>query len=249
MVDGTPVVRKTASFGALPGRSVVVIPRISAATGGDPRMKQIGRLKLLATASLVAFGLGACGSSTQFTDIWKAPDISTIHGQKVLAVVITPNETMRRVGEEELVRNMPNVQAVASYTILDKDQVRDIEAAKAKVKDMGFDLAVTMRPVGTEEKTTYVPGSYVSAPYGAYYGSYWGYSAYAWPAVYEPGYMETTKYVHVETNIYSITDDKLLWSGRSNTADPGSAESLVRDTAQEAKAVLIQQGLISTKKK
>jgi hypothetical protein len=205
-------------------------------------------LKVLAIAGLVVFGLGSCGSSTQFTDIWKAPDAGEIHAKKLLAVFLTSEEGKRRVAEDEMVMHVSkNVQAVQSYKLLNMDQVRDLEFAKQKVKDEGFDIAVTMRLVGVDEKTTYVPGTVVSSPYGAAYGTYWGYSGYAWGAVYQPGYTETTRYVMVETNIYSIDQDKLLWSGRSHTADPESAQQLVREVSSEARNVLMAQDMIPKK--
>lgn len=208
-------------------------------------MSKIRSLTMLAIAGLVTAGLGGCGSSTQFTDIWKAPDAGEVHAKKVVAVFITNEENKRRVGEDEMVKHVrENVEAVASYTFLNMEQVRDIEFAKAKVKEMGFDVAVTMRMVGVDDKTTYVPGTVVSSPYGAAYGTYWGYSGYAWGSVYQPGYTETTRYIMVETNIYSIEQDKLLWSGRSESADPSSAQELVRDVALEAKNVLLAQGMI-----
>jgi len=208
-------------------------------------MTKIRGFKVLFVASVVGLGLGSCGSATQFTDIWKAPDAGVIHAKKLLAVCLTADETMRRMGEEELLRELPkSVEGVASYTLLDQNQVRDLDYAKARIKEQGFDIAITMRGVGTDVKQTYVPGNYVSAPYGSYYGSYWGYHGYAWPSVYEPGYMQATKYVMVETCIYSVPDDKLLWSGRSQTADPSSISQLVREIAGEARKILISQGLV-----
>jgi hypothetical protein len=95
-------------------------------------------LKVLAFAGLVVFGLGACGSSTQFTDIWKAPDAGQIHAKKLLAVFLTSEEGKRRVAEDEMVKHVSkNVQAVPSYTILNMDQVKDIEFSKQKVKGRG----------------------------------------------------------------------------------------------------------------
>ena len=78
-------------------------------------MSKIRSLKMLAIAGLVAFGLGACGSSTQFTDIWKAPDAGEIHAKKLVAVFITSEENKRRVGEDEMVKHVrSNVEAVPS---------------------------------------------------------------------------------------------------------------------------------------
>jgi hypothetical protein len=210
-------------------------------------MKACRVLISFASMALVAFSLSSCaGPSTQFTDVWKDPNAGMLKASKVLALFLTADLTQRRVGEDELVRQIsPRAQAIASYTFLDTDQVRDVEYAKAKVKEMGFDVAVTMRLVGVDEKTTYVPGSTVTAGYPSYSGSYWGYYGYGWTTVYEPGYMETNKYVTMETNIYSVTQDKLLWTGHSETVDPSSVSDLVSGVTEQARTILIEQGLIA----
>ena len=57
--------------------------------------------------------------------------------------------------------------------------------------------------------------------YGApYYGSFYGYWGYGWGAVYDPGYLRTDTVVMVETLIYSVTQDKLVWAGHSKTTNP-----------------------------
>jgi DNA repair photolyase len=90
-----------------------------------------------------------------------------------------------------------------------------------------------------------VPGSYsTTAAYPAPYYSFGGYYGYATPMMYEPGYNITERYVNVETNIYRLSDEKLVWSGRSETVDPSSATELTRQIAQEAALVLQQQKLI-----
>jgi len=45
--------------------------------------------------------------------------------------------------------------------------------------------------------------------------------------MYQPGYVEQNTVVEVETNLYSIAEDKLLWAGRSQTYDPQSAAQVI----------------------
>ena len=207
-------------------------------------MNTIRRSIRLVVPILAAAALSSCGSSTKFTDIWTAPDIEPYRAQKVLVVFLTADQSMRRIGEDEMVRQIKRAEAVPSYTFLDKDQVKDFEYAKQQTVAMGFDLAIAMRLVGVDEKQTYVSGTYMSGPYYSSYYSYWGYSRYAWPVVYEPGYIETNKYVQMETNFYDVKKDKLVWSGRSETVDPSSVSKLVEDVAFEARKVLGKQGLL-----
>jgi len=192
---------------------------------------------------LAAAAIGSCGTSTRFTDMWKDPNTTTLAFKKVAVVGITSDQMMRKVAEDELVLTISKKrEAVASYKVLDPNMVKDPEHAMAKFKELGCDGAITMRVVGVDDKTTYVPGSYVTtSAYPPSYYSFGGYYGYAMPTVYEPGYNVTNRYVMVETHIYSLADDKLVWSGRSETVDPASAGDLVRSIATEGALVLNRQ--------
>jgi hypothetical protein len=202
----------------------------------------LGPLGLLLTVAALA----GCGASTRFTDMWKDPSLTTLSDLKKIAVfAITQDMSMRRVVEDELVKNAKKREVVASYTFLNQEQIQNVDYVKSTLKDMAFDAAVTMRVVGVDDRTTYVPGSYsTTAAYPAPYYSFGGYYGYATPMMYEPGYNITERYVNVETNIYRLSDEKLVWSGRSETVDPSSATELTRQIAQEAALVLQQQKLI-----
>ena len=205
------------------------------------KIRTLGLIGLWAAAAAT---LASCGTSTRFTDMWKDPEVTTLNFQKVAVVAVTADQSMRRVAEDELVATMKakKKDAVASYTLIDPAMAKDVEATKARIKESGCDGAVTMRVVGVDEKTTYVPGSYVTTTaYPPPYYSFGGYYGYAMPTVYEPGYNMTSRYVMVETNIYRLSDDKLVWSGRSETVDPSSAGDIVRSIAKEGALVLNRQ--------
>ena len=193
---------------------------------------------------LAAAALASCGTSTRFTDIWKDPATTTLTYEKVAVVAITADQTMRKVAEDEMAAAITKngKQGVAAYTLIDPSMEKDVDASLAKIKESGCQGVLTMRVVGVDEKTTYVPGSYVSTTaYPPSYYSFGGYYGYAMPTVYEPGYNMTSKYVMVETNIYRLSDDKLIWSGRSETVDPASAGDLVRSIAKEGGLVVHRQ--------
>jgi hypothetical protein len=205
------------------------------------RSRLIGPLGLL----IAAAGLASCSPSTRFTDTWKDPSLTVIDFKKVAVFAITQDYSLRRVAEDELVKSIKKRQAVASYTLIAPEHNQDVEYAKAKVKEAGCDGVITFRILGVDEKTTYVPGSVTTmGAYPAPYYSFGGYYGYAAPMVYEPGYNITEQYVTVETNIYRMSDEKLVWSGRSETVDPSSVTELVRQNAQEGALLLTEKGLI-----
>jgi hypothetical protein len=194
----------------------------------------------LALFSLLAtMLLNSCGSSTSILNSWKDPSAGPIDFKKVLVIFITNNQSSKRAAEDALVHEIKKAQAVAAYTLLTEEDTKDVEKAKVRLKDQGFDGAITMRIVGSSQQTTYVPGSY-PAPYGSFYGYY----GYAYPGVYDPGYMRTDQLVRVESNVYSLTDDKLIWAATSSTMNPTSAPDLAVDVARECAYELENQGLL-----
>ena len=80
------------------------------------------------------------------------------------------------------------------------------------MRGAGFDGAIVMRVTNVSEQVTYN---------GAYWGDSYGFAGYwnnAWAYPYNPGYVTTTQIVTVETNIYSLKDDKLVFAALSQTS-------------------------------
>jgi hypothetical protein len=180
--------------------------------------------------------LTACGSTT-LTGVWKAPDTGRLGFKKVLVTAISDDITLRRTIEDELARQIQGAQAEASYRFFGDSEPRDWEAASSRLKAAGFDGLVTFRLIGVEHQQTYVPPVYAAR--GA--GGYWG---HAWPAVYSPGYLRTDRLVQVETFVYELAGDKLVWASRSRTINPANAKDLVSEVVDAVRQEMKKQGLI-----
>jgi hypothetical protein len=185
---------------------------------------------------VAAFVLAACGSTT-LTDVWKAPDTARLQFEKVLVVAISKDITWRRTIEDELVRRIRDVQAVASYQFFADGEPRDWEVARERLKAAGFDGLVTFRLAGVDKQQTYVPPIYANRGVGGYWG-------YAWPAVSTPGYTVTDTLVQVETLVYELGDDKLVWASRSRSFNPTNAKDLVNEVVDAVRHEMKKQGLI-----
>jgi hypothetical protein len=187
--------------------------------------------------ALLAFAafLSAC-SSTHIVTEWHDPSITQLRFTKVLALCISKEESLRRAAEGELCTQMPSVECKPSYLVI-PDAMRDKpEEAKALVQRAGFDGAVVIRVVDTREKVTYRPPSY--GP------SLWGYYGYAWPVAYDPGYYRSDTILRLETSIYSVTRDALLWVGTTETVNPKSMPKVVEEVAKAVRAELVSEKLI-----
>ena len=179
-------------------------------------------LPLLAGVCQVNYPAG-----TRMKQKWIAPDAGKYHFNHILTLCIIKDETTRQMVEDSMAARVKKGNAFASYNILQETELRDKEQAKRKVLEMGFDGAIVMRPLRMEDRVTYVPGVYPS-----FYGSFWGYYGWACPSLYASDYVYTDKVVQVETTIYSLKDDKLLWTSVSETTNPESARDVVMGIAK-----------------
>jgi hypothetical protein len=199
---------------------------------------------------VLAIALFGCPPSTMIKNSWHDPSITpnSLQFKKILVVGMFKDSISRRASEDELVniiqaRSKGSATAVASHTILDEGDVKNVEQAKAKVASQGFDGVVSMRLAGKEQQQTWVPGTTVM-PYGGFWGGYYG---YGWGLAYDPGYLRTDTVVHVETLVYSMQDDKLIWGAVSESVNPNDAVNLTRDVAKAVGGELEKQGWIAKK--
>jgi hypothetical protein len=206
------------------------------------------------TAALVAAGavaLSACGSTT-FNSTWKAPDAQPIKiepGEKVLAMVISPNQATRRASEAALaaeISRKSGADVIPSYTIVPDDAVKNVSEAKPYIEKSGCELAVIMRVTGKDKELS-GSGPMYGPAWGGYGGFYGGFYGWGWGAAYSPGYLQTDTIVHVETLVYNLKTDKLIWAGESQTMNPSKAEGMIKELMDEAANEMRKDGLIAAR--
>jgi len=195
------------------------------------------RILLVSVAVAIAI---ACGTATKLTAVWKAPEAAGTRFKKVIVAAQTKDQASRRSMESHLVSRIAN--STASYEVLTEDETRDVNRAKAKISAAAFDGAVIVGYVGTDKQTTYVPGTtwWGPAPYGSMYG-YWG---YGWGAVYDPGYLQTDTIISLESLVYDVPKDKLIWASKSETTNPTSMQNLVNSLIDATVAEMKKQKVL-----
>jgi len=203
------------------------------------------RKPMLVLVAVAVLSAGDC-LATKLTDAWKAPDAPPkFNFSKILVACVTGDDAMRRTAEDYLVLRIGPDKTIPSYKVVPESEAKDVEKTKARVKEAGFDGAVVMRVVSVDQEETYNPGSaYTGGINVSYYGSFWGYWGYGWPAVYSPGYLTTDKIVRVETLVYSVTNDKILWGARTKTTNPKSVLTMVDEIADAVAKRLKRDKLI-----
>ena len=177
--------------------------------------------------------LAACGPSTKIEKTWTDPSFTSSSSNvvhKVLVMGLLKDESTRRIAEDKMVAQFKNVEAVQSYKYLQPSDSsrKDVEE---KLKKDGFDGVVIMRLADVDKTTSYVPGTSYGGWYGYRYAS--------------PGYYQEDKTFYVETNFYSLTSNKLLWSGTTSSLNPSKFDQTLDEIITTLKEQLQKQGLIA----
>src|SRR5688572_20909216 len=168
-------------------------------------------------------------AAVKFISTFKSLDAGSVSfaGKKVAALVISNDTSLRVAGEESLVRelNARGMQAVATYRIAPKEELQRAETARPWFERANVDGVVAVRPVSADTRQTYTPSTWTSPSYG----TFWGYYGYGWGAVYVPGSVQRETVVVVETTIYSVPRNQLLWAAVSETKNPRDLPAFVEE--------------------
>jgi hypothetical protein len=185
---------------------------------------------------MIALAIAAVGcATTEMTSTWTDPTARGASMARIAVIALSKDPGLRRMAEDTAASQMRGAQAVPSYQVLGDADLRNREVVKAKLLAQGFQGVLVMRMAGVTEQVTAVGGPY---------GTFDGYYDWAGSAVYAPGYLETDTIVHVVSNLYSLDQNKLVWSGVSQTFDPASAKSFMTDVSKAVAKSLEKDRLI-----
>lgn len=181
---------------------------------------QIGSYTVMCAALGVTLATVGC-ATTDMTSTWTDPSAKGASLSKVAIVALTRDAGLRRMAEDSAVQQLVGAQAVPSYQVLGDTDLKDRESVKAKLREQGFQGVLIMRMAGVTEKVD-----------PAMYGTFDGYYGWAAGAAYDPALVQTETVVHVVSNLYSLSNDKLIWSGVSQTFDPASAQDFMTSVSK-----------------
>lgn len=194
---------------------------------------------------LFALALTSC-KSTQIVSSWVQPEkeIKIENLSKVLVVALFHNETSRRKAEDQMVGYLKG-KGIVSYNYLDDAFNKNNEEAIRKViKADNFDAAITMRLIDVDREQVYIPSNdRLNAP--NYYRNFSGYYNRNYPFYYQRGYYANTKTYTVETVVFSIIQDKIIWSGLTKTTNPDGLIKMTGEIAQVVFKKMVKQGFVN----
>ncbi|MBC8011186.1 MAG: hypothetical protein H7067_13945 [Burkholderiales bacterium] len=203
---------------------------------------------LRSLASLLALGalvLAGCNSAS-VEQSWKDPALQKIEFKKILVLAPSTDGAIRRTVEDTVAKSVTGVEVVPGYTVLpDVESTRQLALVREAAERSDADGIVVLRLVANREELNYGAGGAYPVPY-ATLGGYWGTTRRT--VAYSTPMPTTDRIVVVETNIYDVKTEKLIWSGTTESYNPGKLENLVTDASAAVIAELRKQKLIPEKK-
>ena len=210
------------------------------------------RLSFLVIVLFSLILLTSC-SSTEIVSSWKSADVQAKNFTKVMVLGLMGSrdrdikESTERIMVENLrERGIDAVAASDEYGPKAFENLSEDEALR-KLRDKDVDGVMTIVLLDKDKERRYSPGYAYYTPYGIYYNRFWGYYSTLYQRVYTPEYYTSSTNYTMETNLYDISADKLLYSAQTKSFDPGSAGQLAGDFSKAITEDMVRKGIITKK--
>ena len=192
--------------------------------------------------------VSAC-ANTKISQSWVDPDHKKVY-KALLVIGIAESEQNRRAYESYFVEELKaiGVEAVASYKLIKSDQKIDRETVTKAIDGLGIDGVLITHLLAVDEETIYRPSmDYMPMYGGGYYGGMYSYYPHVNTYVHRPGYYTTHETYTLETNLYDVETEELVWSARTRTFSPESVDEVIVDLTRLLIADLKDKKLIQPK--
>ena len=194
------------------------------------------------------FLLFSC-ANTKITQSWVEPDNKKTYSD-LLIIGIGESQQTRRAYEsyfvEELIAN--GAEAEASYKLIKSSEKIERDTVLKAIEGLEIDGVLITHMVAVDEETVYRSGSnYAYGGYGGYGRGMYGYYPHVNSYVHSPGYYTTHETYTLETTLYDVVTEEMVWTARSHTFSPESIDEVIVDLTKLLIKDLKDKGLIKKK--
>jgi hypothetical protein len=192
------------------------------------------RLRMGALIAILALAALPLLASTKIVHRWVLTGVPMPQFHKMLVASVMDNYLIRQEFEDEMKKQLAkyNVEGVQSYMVLPPRNEMMEGELKQRIKESSLDSVLVVRPKAVRKETEEVVTGGIYVPPPGYY-TFWPYWNMAYGNFYPTS--TTTKeniIVRVEFNLYSTKDEKLVWSGESDTVYSTDFDKLGKDYAK-----------------
>ena len=198
--------------------------------------------RLTASCVLTLAAVAVLSAAPEFKSVWRSPEAGMVSflGKKVAALVISQDDSLRMSGEEALARelNARGMQAVATYRMAPKEELQSADRARVWFDRAGVEGVVAIRPVSSEKRLSYNDALWMSPSYS----TFWGYYGYSYSSVVVIGGGNRDTVITVETLIFSVPRNQLMWAAVSETRNAKTLQKFVEELVKESAKEIQKQG-------
>jgi len=190
-----------------------------------------------------AFLMISCGGTeltqNKVDDVYTGKPVSDI-----LVIAITGNEHNRRTFEKKFVARLKSagVDAIASEEAI--PMPANLELKKETILDAVHqyknDAVIITHLIGKDQKDAYTRADINRDRFFGFYRS-------RYRNAHDPGYASTSTTVQLETTLYDVKTEKLMWSGQSKTWSKDSTKEIINDVINTVINELQKNKLIAPK--
>jgi len=190
-------------------------------------------LRLLALLLILTVASIPLRADSKIVERWVLTGAPMPQLRKILILAVLDNYLIRQRFEEEIERlfDESGVQGIKSHMVLPPRNEMMEGELKQRITESSLDGVLIIRPIDVRKESEEVTlGVYVPPP--GYY-SFWPYwNTVSGPLHSTPSYTQENTIVRAEFNLYSTKDEKLLWSGESDTVYSKDFDKLSKDYAR-----------------
>lgn len=218
-------------------------------------IREANRVRLLTFYLGLITGFALTASSalagTKIVRSWVSTDHPIPKLQKVLVIAVLDNYIIRQELEDEMEKLLAKagVEGVKGHLVLPSRNEMAESELKEHIKAGDFDAVLVIRPKAQRTETKEV---FVGVPGRSYrpissYNNFWPYWNMAWSQVATTSQFEENNIVNAEFNLYYTKDEKLLWSGETDTVYSKDFKKLGREYARALVKQLKKEKVIGEK--
>lgn len=201
-------------------------------------------MHILPKCSLIALVLSffffiGC-SNTSITSVWKKSDFTAPPFTSIMIVGLTGDPGGKFLWENSMATRLRQdgiKTIITTFNAFPNDQEIDENEILDYARNNNIEGVLVTRLVDTKQETVYHP------PAGGYYGGSYGYyrnfnSYYSHAYGRTRGYTTTKTIALLETNLYQVKDQELVWSMSSDTIEADITRSVRQMVDSASKKVL-----------
>ena len=191
------------------------------------------RSRIVALLAILTLGVLPLFAGTRIVYRWVLTGIPMPVIKQILIVGLTDNYLVRQEFEDKMEELLAKsgVTGIKSHMVFPpRNELMEGEL-RQRIRESTLDAVLVVRPKEVrQEKEEVVSGGFYVPPPGYY--NFWPYWNLAYMDAYTTSYIKENTVIRAECNIYNTKDEKLIWSGESDTMLEKSFEKMGKGYAQ-----------------